>query len=151
MATDMPTDTVSVPHPAPSLPPDPVPASPAASLGSSAAQDQIFIQEPEIPESSDTPVSSERDAVPDLTPAQPMDSNATPVSESSPGPLPAPVPPASAKNASCKIMTFRPTMEEFKDFAKYIVYMESQGAHRAGLAKVTTSHIYAQMFTTLFF
>uniref|UniRef100_A0A8C4ISI9 [histone H3]-trimethyl-L-lysine(9) demethylase n=1 Tax=Dicentrarchus labrax TaxID=13489 RepID=A0A8C4ISI9_DICLA len=42
----------------------------------------------------------------------------------------------SAKNPSCKIMTFRPTMEEFKDFAKYIVYMESQGAHRAGLAKV---------------
>uniref|UniRef100_A0A671UAC8 Lysine-specific demethylase 4B n=1 Tax=Sparus aurata TaxID=8175 RepID=A0A671UAC8_SPAAU len=47
-----------------------------------------------------------------------------------------PVPPASTKNPSCKIMTFRPTMEEFKDFAKYIVYMESQGAHRAGLAKV---------------
>uniref|UniRef100_A0A8D3E623 [histone H3]-trimethyl-L-lysine(9) demethylase n=1 Tax=Scophthalmus maximus TaxID=52904 RepID=A0A8D3E623_SCOMX len=43
---------------------------------------------------------------------------------------------SSAKNPSCKIMTFRPTMEEFKDFAKYIVYMESQGAHRAGLAKV---------------
>uniref|UniRef100_A0AAQ5Y432 [histone H3]-trimethyl-L-lysine(9) demethylase n=1 Tax=Amphiprion ocellaris TaxID=80972 RepID=A0AAQ5Y432_AMPOC len=42
----------------------------------------------------------------------------------------------TAKNPSCKIMTFRPTMEEFKDFAKYIVYMESQGAHRAGLAKV---------------
>uniref|UniRef100_A0A7N6AIT0 [histone H3]-trimethyl-L-lysine(9) demethylase n=1 Tax=Anabas testudineus TaxID=64144 RepID=A0A7N6AIT0_ANATE len=42
----------------------------------------------------------------------------------------------SAKNPSCKIMTFRPTMEEFKDFAKYIAYMESQGAHRAGLAKV---------------
>uniref|UniRef100_A0AAQ4P003 Lysine-specific demethylase 4B n=1 Tax=Gasterosteus aculeatus aculeatus TaxID=481459 RepID=A0AAQ4P003_GASAC len=40
------------------------------------------------------------------------------------------------KNASCKIMTFRPTVEEFKDFAKYIVYMETQGAHRAGLAKV---------------
>uniref|UniRef100_A0A669CXS7 Lysine-specific demethylase 4B n=1 Tax=Oreochromis niloticus TaxID=8128 RepID=A0A669CXS7_ORENI len=39
-------------------------------------------------------------------------------------------------NPSCKIMTFRPTMEEFKDFAKYIAYMESQGAHRAGLAKV---------------
>ncbi|KAM9832298.1 lysine-specific demethylase 4B isoform 2-T2 [Neosynchiropus ocellatus] len=47
-----------------------------------------------------------------------------------------PVPPAVAKNPSCKIMTFRPTMEEFKDFAKYIVYMESEGAHRAGLAKV---------------
>ncbi|KAK1336245.1 hypothetical protein QTO34_004049 [Cnephaeus nilssonii] len=34
------------------------------------------------------------------------------------------------------IMTFHPTMEEFKDFNKYIGYMESQGAHRAGLAKV---------------
>ncbi|KAM6962530.1 lysine-specific demethylase 4B [Aplochiton taeniatus] len=33
-------------------------------------------------------------------------------------------------------MTFRPTMEEFKDFGKYIAYMETQGAHRAGLAKV---------------
>uniref|UniRef100_A0A8C9WBU0 [histone H3]-trimethyl-L-lysine(9) demethylase n=1 Tax=Scleropages formosus TaxID=113540 RepID=A0A8C9WBU0_SCLFO len=41
-----------------------------------------------------------------------------------------------AQNPSCKIMTFRPTMEEFRDFAKYITYMESQGAHRAGLAKV---------------
>uniref|UniRef100_A0A3Q2Y3Y7 Lysine (K)-specific demethylase 4B n=1 Tax=Hippocampus comes TaxID=109280 RepID=A0A3Q2Y3Y7_HIPCM len=44
-------------------------------------------------------------------------------------------------NPNCKIMTFRPTMEEFKDFAKYIVYMESEGAHRAGLAKVTAFHI----------
>ncbi|XP_072525986.1 lysine-specific demethylase 4C isoform X3 [Salminus brasiliensis] len=39
-------------------------------------------------------------------------------------------------NPSCKIMTFRPTMEEFRDFNQYLVYMESQGAHRAGLAKV---------------
>ncbi|CAF91827.1 unnamed protein product, partial [Tetraodon nigroviridis] len=38
-------------------------------------------------------------------------------------------------NPTCKIMTFRPTMEEFKDFNQYLVYMESQGAHRAGLAK----------------
>ncbi|XP_043917027.1 lysine-specific demethylase 4C isoform X2 [Protopterus annectens] len=43
---------------------------------------------------------------------------------------------APAPNASCKIMTFTPTMEEFRDFNKYLVYMESQGAHRAGLAKV---------------
>ncbi|XP_064335848.1 lysine-specific demethylase 4B isoform X1 [Camelus dromedarius] len=41
-----------------------------------------------------------------------------------------------AQNPSCKIMTFRPTMEEFKDFNKYVAYIESQGAHRAGLAKV---------------
>nr|XP_015201274.1 PREDICTED: lysine-specific demethylase 4C isoform X2 [Lepisosteus oculatus] len=42
----------------------------------------------------------------------------------------------SPANPACKIMTFRPTMEEFKDFNKYLVSMESQGAHRAGLAKV---------------
>uniref|UniRef100_A0A8C8HPY0 [histone H3]-trimethyl-L-lysine(9) demethylase n=1 Tax=Oncorhynchus tshawytscha TaxID=74940 RepID=A0A8C8HPY0_ONCTS len=35
-----------------------------------------------------------------------------------------------------KIMTFHPSMEEFKDFSRYIAYMESQGAHRAGMAKV---------------
>lgn len=50
----------------------------------------------------------------------------------SPEPIPAP-PPASNFH---KIMTFRPTMEEFQDFKKYIAYMETQGAHRAGLAKV---------------
>ncbi|KAK7807711.1 hypothetical protein U0070_010926 [Myodes glareolus] len=33
-------------------------------------------------------------------------------------------------------MIFRPSKEEFNDFDKYIAYMESQGAHRAGLAKV---------------
>lgn len=33
-------------------------------------------------------------------------------------------------------MTFCPNMEEFSDFSKYIAYMESQGAHRAGVAKV---------------
>ncbi|XP_018113629.1 lysine-specific demethylase 4C isoform X2 [Xenopus laevis] len=40
------------------------------------------------------------------------------------------------QNPTCKIMTFRPTFEEFKDFNKYLIYMESKGAHRAGLAKV---------------
>ncbi|XP_075228956.1 uncharacterized protein LOC142328798 [Lycorma delicatula] len=34
------------------------------------------------------------------------------------------------------IMVFRPTYEEFKDFSKFIEYMESKGAHKAGLAKV---------------
>ncbi|EDL78474.1 rCG31617 [Rattus norvegicus] len=41
-----------------------------------------------------------------------------------------------AQNPNCSIMIFRPTKEEFNDFDKYIAYMESQGAHRAGLAKV---------------
>lgn len=36
-----------------------------------------------------------------------------------------------------KIMTFRPTYDEFKDFKKYIEYIETQGAHKAGLAKVS--------------
>ncbi|GCB76134.1 hypothetical protein scyTo_0017428 [Scyliorhinus torazame] len=42
----------------------------------------------------------------------------------------------SSSKSTCKIMTFQPTMEEFKNFSKYIAYMESQGAHRAGLAKI---------------
>ncbi|XP_018423472.1 PREDICTED: lysine-specific demethylase 4B-like, partial [Nanorana parkeri] len=43
---------------------------------------------------------------------------------------------SQAQNSSCKIMTFRPTWEEFQDFGKYMAYIESQGAHRAGLAKI---------------
>ncbi|XP_062455315.1 lysine-specific demethylase 4C isoform X2 [Rhea pennata] len=42
----------------------------------------------------------------------------------------------SPANPSCKIMTFRPSMNEFREFNKYVAYMESQGAHRAGVAKV---------------
>uniref|UniRef100_A0A8C9KX03 Lysine demethylase 4D n=1 Tax=Panthera tigris altaica TaxID=74533 RepID=A0A8C9KX03_PANTA len=41
-----------------------------------------------------------------------------------------------AQNPNCTIMIFHPTKEEFNDFDKYIAYMESEGAHRAGLAKV---------------
>lgn len=52
-------------------------------------------------------------------------------------PEPSPGPPLGA-NPAHKIMTFRPTMEEFRDFDKYIAYMETQGAHRMGLAKVLT-------------
>ncbi|XP_040178467.1 lysine-specific demethylase 4B isoform X1 [Rana temporaria] len=43
---------------------------------------------------------------------------------------------SQAQNSNCKIMTFRPTWEEFQDFGKYMAYIESQGAHRAGLAKI---------------
>lgn len=42
----------------------------------------------------------------------------------------------SPQNPGCKIMTFRPSLEEFRDFGRFIAFMESQGAHRAGLAKV---------------
>uniref|UniRef100_A0A8C4VX25 Lysine-specific demethylase 4B n=1 Tax=Gopherus evgoodei TaxID=1825980 RepID=A0A8C4VX25_9SAUR len=42
----------------------------------------------------------------------------------------------SPQNPGCKIMTFRPTLEEFGNFGKYVAFIESQGAHRAGLAKV---------------
>ncbi|KAL2090227.1 hypothetical protein ACEWY4_014915 [Coilia grayii] len=73
------------------------------------------------------------DPIPDPNPAEPLGTppNLTPSLPATPL-----LPPTPAPNAACKIMTFRPTMEEFSDFAKYIVYMESQGAHRAGLAKV---------------
>ncbi len=43
---------------------------------------------------------------------------------------------SSGSDTIPRIMTFRPTMEEFKDFSAYIKYMESQGAHNVGLAKV---------------
>lgn len=35
-----------------------------------------------------------------------------------------------------KIQIFHPTMDEFKDFSRYIEFIELQGAHKAGLAKV---------------
>lgn len=44
--------------------------------------------------------------------------------------------PCGVQNPGCAIMTFYPTLEEFEDFSQYIAYMESQGAHHAGLAKV---------------
>ena len=33
-------------------------------------------------------------------------------------------------------MTFYPTLEEFSNLTKLIEYMESCGAHRAGIAKI---------------
>lgn len=36
-----------------------------------------------------------------------------------------------------KIMTFTPTWDEFKDFNKFVDYIESQGAHKAGICKVS--------------
>ncbi|XP_020500094.2 lysine-specific demethylase 4A isoform X1 [Labrus bergylta] len=42
----------------------------------------------------------------------------------------------SQNHGSKGIMTFYPTAEEFKNFTRYIAYIESQGAHKAGLAKI---------------
>ena len=39
-------------------------------------------------------------------------------------------------NPSARIMTFYPTMEEFRNFSRYIAYIESQGAHRARIGMV---------------
>lgn len=39
-------------------------------------------------------------------------------------------------NDGCQIMVFKPTFEEFKDFSGYIKFMESKGAHKAGVAKI---------------
>lgn len=45
-----------------------------------------------------------------------------------------------------KIMVFRPKLEEMKDFSKYLEYMESQGAYKAGLAKVVYNIVIVDMF-----
>lgn len=45
-------------------------------------------------------------------------------------------PTTTSPNNIPKIMVFRPTLEEMKDFSKYLEYMESKGAHHGGLAKV---------------
>lgn len=34
-----------------------------------------------------------------------------------------------------KVMVFEPTLEEFKEFLKYIKFIESTGAHKAGIVK----------------
>lgn len=48
-----------------------------------------------------------------------------------------------------RIMVFRPTWDEFKDFSTYVQYMESKGAHKAGLAKVSNEYKLRHI-TTLF-
>uniref|UniRef100_A0AAY4B6W7 [histone H3]-trimethyl-L-lysine(9) demethylase n=1 Tax=Denticeps clupeoides TaxID=299321 RepID=A0AAY4B6W7_9TELE len=43
---------------------------------------------------------------------------------------------STPQNSVSRIMTFHPTKEEFKGFSRYIAYIESQGAHKAGMAKI---------------
>lgn len=133
MATEVHLDMMLTPHPARDSLPNSV----------QPVQDQIVTQEAAIAESPEKALTSAYGTTPKLPP-QPADPNVAP--GLAPGtelpPTALPQPPLCAKNPSCKIMTFRPTIEEFKDFARYIVYMESQGAHRAGLAKVTITATY---------
>lgn len=49
-----------------------------------------------------------------------------------------------------KVMTFTPSKEEFKDFNQYIAYMESQGAHKAGMARVSRHTAVLLKITRLF-
>ena len=34
------------------------------------------------------------------------------------------------------VMCFSPTMDQFRDFSAFVAYMEDQGAHKCGVAKV---------------
>lgn len=133
MATEVHLDMMLTPHPARDSLPNSV----------QPVQDQIVTQEAAIAESPEKALTSAYGTTP-KPPPQPADPNVAP--GLAPGtelpPTALPQPPLCAKNPSCKIMTFRPTIEEFKDFARYVVYMESQGAHRAGLAKVTITATY---------
>lgn len=43
---------------------------------------------------------------------------------------------ASEPSSIDQIPVFRPTLEEFKDFKKYVDYIEQQGGHKIGLAKI---------------
>ncbi|XP_059400170.1 lysine-specific demethylase 4B-like isoform X2 [Carassius carassius] len=125
----------------PSLPPDPNPEpepAPDVTPQADAAHDSPVLptldsnpQPPQEPLSDPTLEPSEE---PTLNPEIKLDSSAPELTPEAPAPEPAPGPTPAAN--SYKIMTFRPTMEEFKDFGKYIAYIETQGAHRAGLAKV---------------
>lgn len=54
---------------------------------------------------------------------------------------------SEALNPSARIMTFYPTMEEFRNFSRYMAYIESQGAHRAGLAKVRMGGVILHGFS----
>eukprot|EP00092_Neocalanus_flemingeri_P022708 GFUD01024628.1.p1 GENE.GFUD01024628.1~~GFUD01024628.1.p1 ORF type:complete len:625 (+),score=158.35 GFUD01024628.1:38-1912(+) len=40
------------------------------------------------------------------------------------------------RDQSCEPMTFYPTMEELASFDTYVAHMESQGAHKAGIARI---------------
>jgi len=53
---------------------------------------------------------------------------------------------------SPRIMVFRPNWDEFQNFSSYIEHMESQGAHKAGIAKVCilTNVLYLPRYSVYF-
>ncbi|KAG1946267.1 lysine-specific demethylase 4B [Pimephales promelas] len=126
----------------PSLPPDPNPEAlakpePALDVTPQAETAPDLPVEPvdSNPQPCEEPVSDPApEPAPDIKP-EPSAPEITPELQIPEPRIPEPAPPPAA-NSSYKIMTFRPTMEEFKDFGKYMAYIETQGAHRAGLAKV---------------
>lgn len=127
----------------PALPPDLFPEpEPAPDITSQADAAQDPSVQPTLdlnPQPCLEPVSDlaqEPSAEPTLNPEIKPEPSAPELTPELPIPEPAPAAPPPPAANSCKIMTFRPTMEEFKDFGKYIAYIETQGAHRAGLAKV---------------
>lgn len=44
---------------------------------------------------------------------------------------------SAGEDAASRIMVFRPTLTEFRDFSGYITHMEEKGAHKYGIAKVS--------------
>uniref|UniRef100_A0A8C1L7I7 [histone H3]-trimethyl-L-lysine(9) demethylase n=1 Tax=Cyprinus carpio TaxID=7962 RepID=A0A8C1L7I7_CYPCA len=125
----------------PSLPPDPnpepEPAPDVTQQADAAHGSPVQHTLDSSPQAQQEPLSDpaqEPSEEPTLNPEIKPEPSAPELTPEAPAPAPAPGPPPAAN--SYKIMTFRPTMEEFKDFGKYIAYIETQGAHRAGLAKV---------------
>lgn len=55
-----------------------------------------------------------------------------------------------ASQEGSKIMVFRPTLEEFANFSIYIRKMEEMGAHRAGVAKVSSEKNWSDLFCFVF-
>ncbi|XP_073688515.1 uncharacterized protein [Garra rufa] len=139
MDPSLPPDPNPEPEPAPDVAPQPdatqdSPVQPTLDSEPQPCQEQVSgpVLEPSAEPTLNSEIKQEPSA-PELTPEPPFPE--PPFPEPAVAPALAPGPPPAA-NSSYKIMTFRPTMEEFKDFGKYVAYIETQGAHRAGLAKV---------------